>query len=309
MRKIKQNSPYAWLLAARPKTLTGALIPVMLATALAFSDGTLHPVSSILCGLFACLMQIAANFVNDWYDFREGTDRADRLGPERACAQGWISAGAMKKAVGVVIVIACIIGLAVLAIEQAGLAWHGLELVIIGLLCVVFCILYTTCLSYLGLGDLLVLVFFGLIPVCGTYYVQAHTLTWPCLVLSLVSGFAIDALLMINNYRDRDQDRISGKRTVVVRFGEPFGRYAFLMVGVIAALLSLMLVFEGKISVVGWLLSAGVYLVLHFATWRQMVRIHQGKALNMILGKNSRNMFLLGLLLSLAMVSWHLQVL
>ncbi len=302
MSNIRPNSLHAWALAARPKTLSGAVIPVLLGSALAYSDGCMHAMTALLCALFACLMQIAANFVNDWYDFRKGTDREDRLGPERACAQGWITPCAMKTAVGIVITVACIVGLAVLFMEQDGMAWHGLELFMVGLLCVVFCILYTTSLSYIGLGDLLVLLFFGIIPVCGTYYVQAHTLTWPCFILSLVSGICIDTLLIVNNYRDRDQDRISGKRTVVVRFGEPFGRYAYLSLGVAAALLSSLLVFYGKISFLGYALSAGTYLVLHVTTWKRMVRIGHGKELNVILGQNSRNMLLFGILLSLALM-------
>lgn len=302
MNDVRQNSLRAWMLAARPKTLSGAIIPVLFGSALAYSDGRIHTATALLCALFACLMQIAANFVNDWYDFRKGTDREDRLGPERACAQGWITPDAMKKAVGIVIAVACMVGLVVLFTEQDGMAWHGLELFIVGLLCVVFCILYTTGLSYIGLGDLLVLLFFGIIPVCGTYYVQAHTLTRPCFVLSLVSGICIDTLLIVNNYRDRDQDRISGKRTVIVRFGEPFGRYAYLSLGVAAVLLSFLLVFYGKISFLGYVLSAGMYLVLHITTWRRMVRIGHGRELNGILGQNSRNMLLLGVLLSLALV-------
>lgn len=302
MNDVRQNSPRAWLLASRPKTLSGAIIPVLLGSALAYSDGRIHTLTALLCALFACLMQIAANFVNDWYDFSKGSDREDRLGPERACAQGWITPSAMKRAVGIVIIVACIEGLAVLFTEQEGMAWHGLELFIVGLLCVVFCILYTTCLSYLGLGDVLVLLFFGIIPVCGTYYVQAHTLSWACFILSLVSGICIDTLLIVNNYRDRDQDRISGKRTIIVRFGEPFGRYAYLLLGVIAVLLSSLLIHYGKISCLGYVLSAGSYLVLHILTWKRMVSINHGKELNSILGQNSRNMLLFGILLSIALV-------
>ena len=96
MKEIKQNSPHAWRLAARPKTLTGAIIPVMIGTSLAFADGQFKIVPALLCMLFACGMQIAANFINDLFDFLKGTDRTDRLGPERACAQGWITPGAMK---------------------------------------------------------------------------------------------------------------------------------------------------------------------------------------------------------------------
>lgn len=91
MKEIKQNSLHAWLLAARPKTLTGAVIPVLTGTSLALADGQFKGMAALLCLLFACGMQIAANFINDLYDYLKGTDREDRLGPERACAQGWIT--------------------------------------------------------------------------------------------------------------------------------------------------------------------------------------------------------------------------
>ena len=114
MKEIKQNSPHAWLLAARPKTLTGAIIPVMIGTSLAFADGQFKIVPALLCMLFACGMQIAANFINDLFDFLKGTDRTDRLGPERACAQGWITPGAMKVGIGVIVILSCISGLGLL---------------------------------------------------------------------------------------------------------------------------------------------------------------------------------------------------
>ncbi len=115
MNEIKQNSPYAWFLAARPKTLTGAIIPVLLGSALAFSDGQFKTAPALLCALFACGMQIAANFINDLFDFQKGTDRReDRLGPQRACAEGWITPAAMKTGIGIALTLSCLAGLAVL---------------------------------------------------------------------------------------------------------------------------------------------------------------------------------------------------
>lgn len=305
---MKTNSPHAWLLASRPKTLTGAMIPVLLAGALAWHQGCrgLYAWSLwALCLLFACLMQVAANFINDYYDFQKGTDREDRLGPERACAQGWITPRAMRLGIGVVIVLACAIGLCAVAIAHPLLPWGGWEFVLLGLLCVVFAFLYTIGLSYLGYGDVLVLIFFGFVPVCGTYYLMTLTLTAPAILLSLISGIAIDALLVINNYRDRDQDRLSGKRTLAVRFGEAFERYHYLAIGIVVFLLihvlAEMMEVHG-ISSLLWYLSSCGYFSLHIDTWRRMVRIHQGRALNAILGQTSRNMFLMALLLSLALV-------
>lgn len=158
---VKTDSPKAWLLAARPKTLTGAAVPVMIGVSLAwvdsrqYGDDVFQWVAALLCFLFAFIMQIDANFINDFFDFANGTDdTSTRLGPRRACAQGWVKLSSMKRAIALTTCLACVIGLP--------LVWFGgLEMILVGAVCVVFCFLYTTHFSYLGLGDLLVLVFFG----------------------------------------------------------------------------------------------------------------------------------------------------
>lgn len=303
---IIPNSPKAWMLASRPKTLTGALIPVILALAWAHHQQALHNVTAaICCALFAGGMQIAANLINDLYDYLKGTDREDRLGPERACAQGWITPEAMKIGIGVSIALSCLFGLVALLVTWQQLPYHGAELVALGIFCVIFAFLYTTRLSYLGWGDVLVLIFFGFVPVCGTYYLQTFTLDAGILLLSLISGIAIDALLVINNYRDRDQDRISGKRTLIVAFGERFGRYFYLAIGLIVAILILthfIFFISGMAALIAGASVSLAYLSLHFTTWRQMVSIRQGKALNKILGATSRNMFLMALLVAVALI-------
>ena len=236
-----RSSLKKWILAARPKTLTGAMIPVILGSALAYYDGALKCPLVLCCVLFAGFMQIAANMINDLYDFQKGTDREDRLGPERACAQGWIKPKAMRRGIAIVLCLASLAGLAALWLCWEDLPYQGVELLLTGIACILFAFLYTYGLSYLGLGDVLVLLFFGLIPVCGTYYIQAHQITLPVIVASLISGISIDALLVINNYRDRDQDRISGKRTIVVLGGERFGRYLYMIIGPVSAVLSILL--------------------------------------------------------------------
>lgn len=296
MEEVKRNSLRAWILAARPKTLTGAITPVMIGTALAFANGTFNWLPALICFLFAGLMQIAANFINDLYDFKKGTDREDRLGPERACAQGWISAEAMKRGVMLTVLLACFIG-------STLLLYGGWELIIVGVLCVLFAFLYTTGpypLSYNGWGDVLVIVFFGFVPVGGTYYVQALTWTPSVTVASLICGLLIDTLLVVNNYRDREADARSGKRTVIVRFGEPFGRYLYLALGVAAAVLCVW--FVGEHAPWAAILPPIIYLPLHFRTWQKMVKIHSGKKLNSILGETSRNMLFMGILLSLGLI-------
>ena len=133
MTNVKTNSIKAWLLAARPKTLTGAAIPVMLGCALAFIYGHFQLTPALLCFLFAFLMQIDANFINDLFDFLKGSDREDRLGPERACAQGWISAKAMKAGIACTTLLAGITGLCLLY-------YGGLEMIPVGIACMNFCL-------------------------------------------------------------------------------------------------------------------------------------------------------------------------
>lgn len=290
-----------WILAARPKTLTGAMIPVILGSALAYHDGVLNWLLVVCCALFAGFMQIAANMINDLYDYQKGSDREDRLGPERACAQGWITPKAMRRGIAVVLCLASMAGLAALWLCWKDLPYHGIELLVTGVLCIIFAFLYTYGLSYMGMGDLLVLLFFGLIPVCGTYYIQAHQITTPAILLGFIAGISIDALLVINNYRDRDQDLISGKRTIIVWGGERFGRYLYLLIGPVSAVLCIFLGYLLDGCLIYFQIAAYVYLALHIGAWAQMNRIRSGKALNKILGLTSINMFIFALLLAVAM--------
>lgn len=297
---VKPNSPYAWFLAARPKTLAGAIIPVLLGSALAFGNGAFKCIPALLCALFACGMQIAANFINDLFDFRKGSDRNDRLGPARACAEGWITPQGMQRGIAFVLLLSCLAGLGILFCVWGQLPDGGWELVLLGAACVLFAFLYTTLFSYRGWGDVLVLVFFGFVPVCGTYYVQALEPSMDAVVLSLVSGLVIDTLLMVNNYRDCEQDAVSGKRTLVVRYGKRFGEKMYLALGIAATLLCLWFVYTGRLTAPEFIWAPCVYICMHTFTWRRMVRIGSGKKLNSILGETSRNMLLFGLLLAIA---------
>lgn len=295
MEKVRTNSLKAWLLAARPKTLAGAATPVLLGCALAYADGGFEILPAGLCFLFAFLMQIDANLINDYFDFIKGSDREDRLGPERACAQGWITLKAMKQGIMLTTLAACLSGLCILH-------YGGWEMIPIGLLCVVFAFLYTAGpypLAYHGWGDVLVIVFFGFIPVGCTYYVMCHTWTDQVTVVSLACGLLIDTLLMVNNFRDREQDRQSGKKTLVVRLGAQAGQWLYLALGGMAALLCLSLIRNGHPAAA---LLPQLYLIPHILTWRRMVSIYKGKELNSILGQTSRNMLFFGILLTVGLV-------
>lgn len=297
--EIRKDSAKAWVLAARPKTLSGAAVPVMIGLALAWVDslayepGVFSPVAAVLCLLFAFIMQIDANFVNDLFDFTKGTDdRETRLGPERACAQGWVSVERMKHAIALTTCMACAIGLPLIF-------YGGLEMILIGLVCVLFCFLYTTHLSYMGLGDALVLVFFGLVPVCATYYVQLHTLTYEVVTASIACGIVIDALLLVNNFRDRDTDRIAGKNTLVVRTSEKTALGLYLGTGLLACAMGMVFWYNGH--VLAFILPF-IYLVLHVFTWLRMKKIWQGRQLNLCLGETARNIFIYGLTVAIGLL-------
>ena len=295
MENVRTNSIKAWILAARPKTLAAAATPVLLGCALAYTDGAFQWIPALLCFLFAFSMQIDANFINDYYDFLRGSDREDRLGPERACAQGWITLSAMKKGMIITTLLSCVWGLLLLN-------YCGLEMIPVGMLCVLFAFLYTAGpypLAYHGWGDVLVIVFFGFVPVGCTYYTMAHDWTWNVTIACAACGLVSDLLLMLNNYRDRDQDKISGKRTLVVRFGEAAGRWAYLILGILAVGLCSFYAFNGYLLAS---LLPLLFLIPHVATWREMTRIFQGKALNRVLGKTARNIVWFGLLLSLGLI-------
>lgn len=296
---VRQNSPKAWWLAARPKTLSGAAVPVMIGIALAIADSGMYEAYSfnwtaaILCAAFAMIMQIDANFINDFFDYVKGTDDTEtRLGPRRACAQGWVSIDRMKHAIALTTCIACLVGLPLVI-------YGGLEMILIGIVCVVFCFLYTTSLSYMGLGDVLVLVFFGIVPVCTTYYIQFHTLTWTVVVASVACGTVIDALLLVNNFRDRDTDSDAGKRTIVVRLGATTSLRLYLATGWTAYAMGLLFWAEGH--PLAFVLPT-IYVVLHTFTYIKIKHINRGKALNLCLGETARNIFIYGLTVSVGLV-------
>ncbi len=292
---MRTNGAKAWALASRPKTLTGAAAPVVVGLAAAYAmRGSLIATPSVLCLVFALLMQVVANLVNDYVDFLNGRDTDERLGPRRACAEGWITPRAMRWGIGLTLTVACLCGLPLVM-------WGGWGMVLIGTLCVVFCLLYSLSLAQRGMGDLLVLVFFGLVPVCATFYVQTAKLT-PCVVwLSLAMGLATDVLLVVNNYRDIRQDSLTGKRTLAVRLGKGGTRRLHLWAGLLALCIALCCIGRGGGR---WQMVFMLpYLITHMECHRLLVRIDEGAELNRVQGMTGLAiaLFALGLALALAL--------
>lgn len=301
---MKTNSFSAWILAVRPYSLGASVIPVAVGTALAWTDGALRPAAAALCLVFALLMQCTANLVNDLWDYLKGADRPDRLGPDRAFAKGFITPRAMKAGIAVFTLAACAVGCGLLwwAAAHGVLRYGGWELVAAGAACVVFAYFYTAGpypLAYHGLGDVAVVVFFGLVPVLFTYYLQTGTWSGETVVAALACGLVIDTMLMVNNFRDREEDARCGKRTIVVCLGAAVGRWGYFALGTGAVALCLTLLSGGRLWAA---LLPLVYWALFFATWRRMVRIDHGEALNVCLGETARNMLLFGVLFTLGIL-------
>lgn len=302
---VKTNSVKAWLLATRPKTLSAAAVPVMIGTAFAWRNTSeqFNWIPAILCLLFAWIMQIDSNLVNDYFDFKKGNDDETRLGPKRACSEGWITSDAMVWGIIITTLLGCMTGIPLIL-------YGGLEMVMVGIACVVFCFLYTTLFSYHGLGDILVLLFFGIIPVCCTYYVcmplHQQIPTGEVIASSIACGLAIDALLIVNNYRDIDNDRSNGKITLAVRLGESKTRRLYESIGYIAAGIMIILVFFDLYQIDKFIPTYAIYLIyiiLHRQSYQEMIRINKGAKLNQVLGLTARNILVFGILSVAAILS------
>lgn len=214
-----------WLEAARPKTLPAAIAPVLIASAAAFHAGSLKPVPAGICLLFALLIQIGTNFANDYLDGIKGTDTDARIGPRRAVASGLIPPNLMKRATIVTLMIGFCLGLGLIP-------FGGWWLLLIGVASVACAWLYTGGpypLAYNGLGDIFVVLFFGLIAVSCSYYVQVGHVTWEVLLLGFACGLLTNNILVVNNYRDLEEDKRAGKRTLVVYLGRRAARMQYLL--------------------------------------------------------------------------------
>lgn len=217
-----------WFLAARPKTLVAGLIPVMLGSALAYHVGNFHW-GILVAALFGCLaIQIGTNYVNDAADFQRGADNADRLGPARMAAEGRLTPRSLYWGAASAFLFAAVAG--IYLVFTAG-PW----LLVIGLVSILFAVAYTAGpfpLAYLGLGDLFVLIFFGLVAVLGTYFAHTGQVTTDALYLAFATGFHGVALIAVNNLRDIPTDAKVGKKTLAVRMGDRGSRiyYALLVV-------------------------------------------------------------------------------
>ena len=284
-----------WISAARPRTLPASASPVIAASAYAFYAGTFRWVPAVLCLLFALLAQVASNMANDYFDYVKGSDKAGRVGPRRAVASGDITPRSMLMGTFCVLGVACAVGL--------GLVFFaGWQLIPIGVIIAVFALAYTAGpypLAYHGLGDVAVFLFCGLVAVNMTYYVQALQFDADVFLLSIAMGLLSINILLVNNYRDMEEDAAANKRTTVVLFGRRFALWWYFVNGLVAVLLLFPCLADFGIAYI--FLPAIVYLFLHIKTGLA-IKQRVGEALNPLLGATARNLLVFTILVSVVWI-------
>jgi 1,4-dihydroxy-2-naphthoate octaprenyltransferase len=285
-----------WLVAARPATLPAAVVPVLVGTAAALKEGAAPRVGPFLGALAAAvLIQVGTNLANDYFDHRKGADTAARLGPTRVTQSGLVAPSAVWRATLLTFGLAGLIGLY--------LVWvGGWPILLVGLLSILSGMAYTGGpwpLGYHGLGDLFVFVFFGVVAVTGSAYLQTGELESVALVASVPVGLLVTAILVVNNLRDVETDRAAGKRTLAVRLGRPATRlqYALLVLGAYVAPLVLWL--SGPLGRPLWL--PWLTLPLGLALVRLVLSGVEGPILNQALKRTGQLHLLFGCLFALAL--------
>ena len=285
-------SPFsAWLLATRPKTLPAAISPVLVGCAVAWAETEFDLVAALAAFAVALLLQVGANLANDVADFRRGADSDDRLGPMRVTQGGLIPPRQVVIATATVLMAAAVPGLY--------LIWRGGPvLAILGLLAICAAVTYTAGpkpFGYLGLGELFVFLFFGPVAVVGTASVMTHDVTRLALLSSIAMGCLVTAILVVNNLRDVDTDRVAGKRTLAVRIGREATRWEY--TALIAAAYAIPLFMWRSGLSMPWPLLAWTTapLAIHFV--RQVWGVN-GRELNPVLGGTARLCLLFALALA-----------
>ncbi len=216
----------AWLETARPKTLPLALASILVGAALALSAGNFDPITTTLALITTVLLQILSNFANDYGDHVKGSDTAERIGPLRGIQQGVITKAQLQKAIYILIGLSLLSGLTLIIYAYQSLQ-DIIAFSLLGILAIICAITYTVGkkpYGYMGLGDISVLIFFGFLAVLGTFYLQAHYLSFAIFLPAFSCGLLSVAVLNINNLRDINQDKLAGKNTLIVRIGSQNGR-------------------------------------------------------------------------------------
>jgi 1,4-dihydroxy-2-naphthoate polyprenyltransferase len=281
-----------WLVAARPRTLPAAVAPVLVGTALAQDEDVFHPVRFVCALVGSIFIQVGTNLANDYSDARRGADTEDRLGPVRVTAGGLMPPRRVLIGTWVAFAIAVAAGVYLVAVA-------GWELLIVGAASIAAGVLYTggpKPYGYEGLGELFVFLFFGVVAVAGSYYVQVEELEWEAFALSVPVGLLASAILVVNNVRDVDTDRRAGKRTLAVRLGRLSARRLYAVMLLLAFVAPIVIWAAGGLSAA--ILLALLALPLAPALVRTVGTRTDGASLNGALAGTGRLLAVFSILLS-----------
>jgi 1,4-dihydroxy-2-naphthoate octaprenyltransferase len=286
-----------WIDSTRPKTLAAAVGPVLIGAALAFDAGGLHVITLLTTLAAAVLIQIGTNLSNDYFDYVKGADTEERTGPVRATQAGLVSPAAMLAASVAVFGLAAVLGLYLVF-------RGGWPILVIGVLSILCGVLYTAGpwpLGYLGLGEIFVLVFFGPVAAGGTYYLQAGSINTVVIVAGLAPGLISTAILAVNNLRDRHTDKLTGKKTLAVRFGKRFGVFEYISCLIMASLVPIVLCWITR-GHFGCLIS----LIALCVAWKSIYSVYskgdEAALCNQVLGDTGKFLVLFSVLFSVGWV-------
>ncbi len=285
----------------RLRTLPVSVSGVLMAIGITAWQGRFNWVPATLCLIFALMAQVASNFANEYYDYKKGTDKKGRVGPRRGVTEGDIKPTTLRLVTYLTLALACAVGCCLIP-------YGSWKIIPVGVLIAVFVLAYSAGpypLSYHGLGELTVFIFYGLVPVIASYYVIANQSFDALAVLaSMTIGFMGVNVLLVNNYRDMDDDKEAGKNTAVVIFGRQLASSAYLFNGFMAiAMLSplwLVVYLGGKMFLPKWTyLAPALYLIFHVVIWAMLTH-RQGAKLNPLLGLTALNMLIFTIIMLLA---------
>jgi len=285
------NKFQSWILASRPKTLLASVVPVMVGTALAINVGEFNLLVTLIALVCSLLIQTGTNFTNDLYDYLKGADTTSRKGPVRVLANELITVKEMKAGIYITFLSSFLLGLYLVYVS-------GLIILVIGILSIIAGLAYTAGpypLAYKGLGDIFVFMFFGLIGTMGTFYLQTNEISLAAFLSSIPVGSLITNILVVNNYRDIEEDKIAGKNTLAVKLGKTFTQYQFMFLIVVSFLtpLALFLFFDFSI----WIFLPYVTLPIAYNITRMLFTLN-GEQLNKTLELTAKLSALYGMLFS-----------
>ncbi len=282
----------SWILASRPRTLLAAVVPVIVGSALAISEGKFIFIYSFVALLCSTLIQVGTNFTNDLYDFHKGADNEKRKGPVRVLASGLISVKEMKLGIIFVFGIAFLLGLYL--VNEAGVI-----ILVVGIFSIIAGIAYTAGpfpLAYNGLGDVFVFLFFGIVGTVFTYYLHSRTINLISILASIPVGALITNILVINNFRDIEEDKAANKKTLAVLLGRTFTKYQFIFLLILSFVIPALLYLFFQFNVIIFLPYLSLPLAIKLI---KMLYTFDGIQLNKTLELTAKFSALFGILFAI----------